>query len=460
MLTFLVVAGLLQTPRATAIVNVAIIEPGQSQVRNHCTVVIDHGIFTQVGDSNRIRIPVGAQQIDGTGKFLIPGLWDMHVHPADETDLGLFTANGVTGIRIMAGLPMYFDWREKIAKGELLGPTMFIASRLVDGKNPIWKNSLTLPLGGDAKALVSKIKGEGWDFIKTYDVLTRESYLALAREAKAQGIPIAGHVPFAVNPVEAAKNGQKSMEHLSNILESCFKGEPEFRAKLQIAMRSEEPYGPTVDRVATELGLEKLSYDPERAQKLCKDLGKTKMWQCPTLIGTRALAHADELTNTPDERMKYVTMKTRERWKKTNEKDIKEASKEAWDDWKAQCQKKFDLVLPLKKAGSRFLAGTDSQVPFCYFGSSLHDELALLVEAGFTPTEALETATLNPARFFGQERKWGTIGKGKRADAVLLDRNPLLDIHNTTSIRAVVQNGKVLQRDELDAILKASENRP
>jgi hypothetical protein len=459
-LTILVAAGLLQSSQVIAIQNVTVIEPGKTQVRSHCTVVIDHGIFSQVGDSAKIRVPVGSRLIDGTGKFLIPGLWDMHVHPAVETDLGLFTANGVTGIRIMAGVPMYFQWREKVAKAELLGPTMFIASPVVDGKNPIGKSSLALPLGGDARALVSKLKAQGWDFIKTYDVLTRESYLALAAEAKAQKIPFAGHVPFSVNPVEAAKNGQRSMEHLSGILESCFKGEPEFRAKLQVAMRAEGPYFAAVDRVATELGPEKLAYDPERAQKLCEDLGKTKMWQCPTLIGTRALAHADELTNTPDERMRYVTLQTRERWKLTNEKDIKGASKEAWDDWKEQCQERFELVLPLKKAGSRFLAGTDSQVPFCYFGFSLHDELALLVEAGFTPTEALETATVNPARFFGEERKWGTIGKGKRADAVLLDRNPLVDIHNTTAIRAVVQSGRVLNRDELDAILKASEDRP
>jgi len=459
-LAILVAAGFIQSSRAVAIQNVTVIEPGKTQVRNHCTVVIDHGIFTQVGDSNKIRIPVGAQQVDGTGKFLIPGLWDMHVHPAVESDLGLFTANGITGIRIMAGVPMYFDWRKRIQSGELLGPEMFIASPIVDGKNPIQRHSLSLPLGGDARALVSKLKAEGWDFIKTYDSLTRESYLALAKEARVQGIPIAGHIPFAINPVEAAKNGQLSMEHLSGIMESCFKGEPEFRAKLQAAMRTEEPYFTTVDRVITEMGPEKLTHDPIRAKKLCEDLGKTKMWQCPTLIGTRVLAYADELTNTPDERMKYVTLEIQEYWKKRNEKDIKEAPKEAWDEWKSQFKEKFAMVLPLKKAGNRFLAGSDSQVPFCYFGFSLHDELALLVEAGFTPTEALETATINPARFFGQERKWGTVAKGKRADAVLLDRNPLVDIHNTTSIRAVIRNGRILLRDELDAILKATENRP
>jgi len=456
MLGLLLIAFSTHSSEAIAIQNVTIIEPGKTQVRKNCTVLISDGIFTEVGESTNITVPKGSKRIDGKGKFLIPGLWDMHVHWYEESSLGLFTANGVTGVRVMFGQPKHLGWKRGIDNGTMLGPRMKVGSPIVDGKNPMWPDSISLPLNGDAKSLVSRLKNEGWDFIKTYSYLSKEAYINLAQESKNQGIPFAGHVPIGINPQEAANLGQASMEHLDGIWESTWNGEPEYRATINYGMRSEEALSLSIDRASSSLTSEMTAYDPIRAENLYKTLGKSTMWQCPTLVALRALPKMKDPEFIADERLKYMSPEIRKQWDPKNDMRTQSWIKEDWDFWEWMYQKNLSFVRPLKKSGSRFLAGTDCLNPYSFPGFSLHDELALLVEAGLTPTEALEAATVNPARFFGEEKIWGTVSKGKRADAILLDRNPLVDINNTKTIRTVIQNGKVYERAALDKILSSN----
>ncbi len=457
-LTFLVAAQLAKPD--LVIENVSIIEPGMGRVQEHRSVVIEGDKFADIFDwrsREKHSIPEGAKRIDGTGKFLIPGLWDMHVHWYDSRSLGLFTANGVTGIRIMFGSPLQQAWRERTSSGNLIGPQIVLASPIVDGAKPIWPGSIALADPKDAAATVARLKSEKWDFIKTYSLLTHDAYVALAKEAKKQGMEFEGHVPYAVSLREAAKLGHRSNEHLGGFLLEINSKEAELRAKLATAMESANPMQ-EVERVFGG-GSAALNepIDQVKLKKLARDLAKSGMWECPTLVVLRSISFLDQESFRKDERLKYMPDFIRNMWNPANDFRFKNRSARDWEIQRDLYRLKLQLVKPLMDAGNRFLAGTDCLNPYCFPGFSLHDELALMVEAGLTPTQALATATINPARFLHQERQWGTIAKGKRADAVLLEKNPLIDIHNTTSIVATIQDGRLFSREELDAILRANE---
>jgi imidazolonepropionase-like amidohydrolase len=442
-----------------AIENVSVIEPGKSVARSHRTVVIANGVFAQVGDFGNTKIPGGARRIDGTGKFLMPGLWDMHVHWYDEKGLGLFTANGVTGMRVMYGQPEHVAWRTKATAGKMIGPRIYLGSPIVDGPKPMWPGSFSMRSPKDAPGIVAKIKAGKYDFVKVYSFMSRESYLALVAEAKKQGLPFEGHVPLPVTPLQAAKLGQSSLEHLDGLRESSSKNSAMNHERFEEAMLAKDPMATTM-KMYKAFGRESFrgGYDSARAKQLVSDLAKTHMWMCPTLVVLRSTTSLDQPDFLKDPRLKYMSAEMRTLWQPANDFRLKARTKADWDWWREDTKAKLDMVMPLKRAGNRFLAGTDCLNPYCFPGFSLHDELAMFVELGFTPAEALETATLNPARFMGRERTMGTIARGKLADAVLLDRNPLIDIHNTKSINTVIQGGKVYSRKELDAILKSNEH--
>lgn len=184
-------------------------------------VVITGDRITEMGKFGKVHVPKNAEVVDETGKFLIPGLWDMHVHWTAEKYLPLFIADGVTGIRLMWGLPIHHQWREKIEQGTLLGPRMVIASPIVDGPNPFWPGSMAVGNEDDARRAVTKVKPDGADFVKVYSRLPRDAYFAIADEAKKQGIPFEGHVPFSVTAEEASDAGQKSFGHLFGVLPGC-----------------------------------------------------------------------------------------------------------------------------------------------------------------------------------------------------------------------------------------------
>ena len=395
--------------------HVNVIDATGAPLRPDMTVVIRQGQILLVGPSKQVAVPKTAEVIDATGKFLIPGLWDMHAHVGtDEFDkqghLSLFVVNGVTGIRIMDGDPAHHQWRDEVDADRLTGPRMVIASPIL-GQSPL---SAT-----EAREAVRQAKAGHADFIKVHDGLSRDAYFAVIDEAGKVRLPVAGHVPLAVTATEAATAGQKSIEHST--------------------------------------GLDQAKVNTKSALALAVTLRQYHTWLCPTLIMRLSYASLDDPKLPQDPRLKYVKPSWVRRWLRMST-DAAKTSATEWANRRALVQKEKALVGLMKNAGIGILAGTDEANPFCAPGFSLHDELQLLVEAGLTPMQALQSATLSPARFFDRTRTMGTIEKGKVADLVLLDANPLLDIGNTKKINAVVRNGRLLNRQTLDRMLSEIES--
>jgi imidazolonepropionase-like amidohydrolase len=420
------------------------------------TVVVRDGRIAAVGAAGEIEVPKGAVVVDGKGKFLIPGLWDMHVHWYESGGLPLFVANGVTGVRVMFGNPLHLGWRKEIAAGKQVGPRMVVASPIVDGPKPIWPGSIAVTTEEDGRKAVRKVKEDGYDFVKVYSLLPREGYLAIADEARKQGIPFAGHVPSTVTVAEASAAGQKSIEHLTGIALSCADDE----AALRKEMAAATGYDPTLFRRVTFKAV--AGFNPKKAQALFAAFVKNGTTQVPTLTVLRALGHLDDPDFLNDPRMQYMSPFTKAFWDPKKDGRFKTMTKEDYVGQQKLFKTYQKLIGAMKGAGVEVLAGTDCLNPYCFPGFSLHDELALLVEAGLTPMEALQAATRNAARYLGLADELGTIAKGKQADLVLLDADPLADVKNTTKIRAVVQDGRLYPREKLQEMLDkvAQSNKP
>jgi imidazolonepropionase-like amidohydrolase len=459
-LPVLLLAGSIRNPqpKLLALTHVTVIDATGAPAKSDMTVVITGDRITEVGASLKVRVPNGAQVVDATGKFLIPGLWDMHVHWYLKDYLSLFIANGVTGARLMWGMPVHQQWRRDIENGTLTGPRLVIASPIVDGPNPVWPGSVSVSSDAEARQAVVKAKQEGADFIKVYSRLTREGFLAIADEAKKQGIPFAGHIPQSVTVAEASDAGQKSVEHLTNIFAACSSREEEIRKESDAAVANLGPGqmpSPVNIRKLTRSMLE--TYSPEKAAALFARFKKNHTWQCPTLTVLRTTASLDDPNFLSDPRLKYMPPATRTQWDPTKDFRFKNRTADDFELARLVFKKQVEIVGAMRRAGVEILAGTDVLNPYCFPGFSLHDELVLLVSAGLTPMEALQTATLNPARFLGKENEFGSVEKSKLANLVLLDANPLEDIRNTQKIHAVVTGGKLLPKSELQRMLAAVE---
>jgi imidazolonepropionase-like amidohydrolase len=427
-------------------------KPAQSDM----TVVIEQGQITAIGPWKKVKAPAGSQIVDGRGKFLIPGLWDMHVHgyapdPGKTAEAEwmapLHLANGVVGVRAMWGPEDANAWRALHAKYDKPSPSVYLASPIIDGPNPTWPGSVSVADAAQARAAVDRYKANGADFIKVYDGVPRDAYFAVVDEAHKLGIPFAGHVPDAIRVEEASDAGQKSMEHLQGVaLGASSEEEVLFATK----------YVQAGDFVRRDLRAE-TTYDESMAAALFARFIKNGTWQCPTLVVNRSYQHLDDGIFMHKEWLKYVPGDMRNHWKNLSEDYGKHRFAQQWDEGHREFQEELKLVGRMYRAGVPILAGSDTHNPYVYPGFSLHDELSLLVEAGLPPMAALQAATIGAARFMGQAEHRGTVEVGKVADLVLLDRDPLADIHNTTSIRAVILGGKLMDRATLDAMLAEAE---
>src|SRR3984885_9856031 len=445
-------------PNILVLTRAVVIDATGASVKRDYTVVITGDRITAMGDTAKVPVPPGAQVVDATGKFLIPGLWDMHVHPSGKEYLPVFLANGVTGIRIMWGDREDYEWRKEILAGELSGPRMVIASPIVDGPKPYWRGSISVSSEAQCRQVVDKVKEDGADFVKVYQFLPRDLYFAIADEAKKQRIPFAGHVPIDVSAVEASNAGQKSFEHLVGILPACsthaddlLKGQ---QADLVQDLAAVKPkFWGTHATQSREMMLD--SYSAQQAGALFAVFKHNGTWQVPTLTLLHMFAYGDDPSFLKDARLKYAPVRTRTSWDPAAVDGKR--TPEDFDYMKKEFQKDLEVVGAMQKSGVGILAGTDAGNPFCFPGFSLHDELGFLVQAGLSPMQALQTATINPARFLGQEKDLGTVETGKLADLVLLDANPLDEIGNTKKIAAVVSDGKLFSRAALDEMLAQVE---
>ena len=426
------------------------------------TVIINGDRISAVGRTGRLRIPESARVIDATGKFLVPGLWDMHVQMFSgewetQSILNLFLANGVTGVRDMGSdLERIVALRQQIASGSLLGPRMVVAGPALDGqRGPNDKNPRAVRDAEQARSTVRRLKEAGVDFVKLYSYLSPEAFFAAIDEAKKHGLSAVGHVPWGVKASDAAKAGFKSIEHVEGVaIESS---DVEGALREEIAARLREGKRISVPEIEVDQGPRyRDSYNPQRQQRLNAVFVKYHTYHCPTLVVSDFSNLGAYATNGFDEfpYRRYVP--------KAMHADVKRHLSHNWSDDaqsdpKVYTANKLALVIAMHRAGVRLLSGTDTPLFYLVPGFSMHDELVLLGQAGLSPLEVLQAATINPARFFGREKGLGTIERGKLADLILLDANPLDDIGNTRRINAVIANGTYLKKEALQGMLATVE---
>jgi amidohydrolase family protein len=452
---------------ALAIVHVTVIDMTGAPPASDQTVLIDKGKIVALGSDASISVPYGARTVDGRGKFLIPGLSDMHLHltgagepvGSREFFLPLLLANGITSVRDMGGyLDYLISLRDEINEGKRIGPRIVFAGPYLDGDPPSFQPSLVVTNRKQAADDVHSLVGKGVDFIKVQSQLSRPAYFAVAHTCRNEHVTFSGHVPDRVTAIEAADAGQRSIEHLTCELRACSPRENELMRK-QFGMPTKR--ATPAQSKARQLAWQREvldSYSAERAAALMEKFREQQTWQTPTLILLRNDAFpSPEFKLRNEANTKYVPAKFLEGWSKNYEQQMKNISAEEFSIRAAMLEKSLALVGLMQKSGVKILAGTDSAAPYVIPGFSLHEELALLVNAGLTPMEALQTATRSPAEFLGHPDSQGTIAVGKNADLVLLDANPLDDIHNTQKIRAVFVRGKLLERGELDSLLTDAE---
>ncbi len=441
-------------PAPIVIAHATVINPSTSSVQANRTVVISGDHITSVSDAAKFQSPKNARVIDAAGQYLIPGLWDMHVHSAfgdwfpggRDIILPLFIANGVTGVRDMGGdAPVLFEWRKQITDGKIVGPRMVISGPMLDGYLPSGKlrfpSSVAITTPGSAVAAVDSLKTQGVDFIKVQSVISHDAYLAAAAEAHNQGLPIVGHVPDKVRIKEVVEAGQKSIEHLMGIFEGCSTEEDKFikgEGSLKLLLTTQ---------------------NEQRCNSLTKLLAQNQIWQVPTLAWQRGGTFLDQRDLKHQPLDKYVPAYWRDvTWRRFTDEMMPDLLRDPLAMRQEYFTRNLQMVGALHHAGVPFMAGTDT-APGVYImpGFSLHDELANFVEAGFTPMESLQTATSNPAKFLEMEANFGSVEPGKVADLVLLRANPLEDIRNTQKINVVIAQGRLFDRAALDQILMKVE---
>jgi imidazolonepropionase-like amidohydrolase len=453
----LAIAGQSAQPDAQiAFTHVTVVNVETGRLEPDRTVVISGSRIIATGPAAEGKLPFGARVIESGGKYLIPGLWDMHVHAAypglDALFLPALLANGITGVRDMFSTVGFRDSaRARVKRGEIAGPRLVSSGHILDGTPPIWPGSVAVRNATEAIRAVDSLHRAGADFIKVYSRLTPEAFFAAAREARRLGIPFAGHVPQLVSAGSASDSGQATIEHLTNLLFGCSSRETELIRELAAAAAKGVDSLGAVGRRQVEGVL--ASYDVERCRGLGRRLAKNRTWMVPTMTVLRSVAYLDDTTLALDPRLKYVPSWFRSGWNPKDDFRFKMLTPKDWLQRKAAYRRQLEIVRVLHQEGVRFLAGTDLANPYVYPGFSLHEELRNLVAAGFTPAEALRAATFSPAAFFGATDSLGTVAAGKVADLVLLDENPLADIGNTERIRAVVAGGRYYDRAALDQLL-------
>ena len=442
------------TQPVICITHVTVIDMETGMEAKDRAVILEGERIADVRDSGSLKIPPAAKVIDATGKYLIPGLWDMHVHGNNTSWYAsffpLYLANGVTGIREMFGPPDANKFRADLAASKIDAPQIYLGSPIVDGSPPVWPNSISVNTPDAARSIVREQKQKGADFIKVYNRLTRDEYFAIVDEAAHQNIPVEGHIPRLISAWEAVAAKQKSLEHLNGIPVACSNREKELFPQLSMARSSDE-----VEWLMLQAAR---SYDDAKCQSLFAELKKNGSWPVPTLTVSRSFAMLNDPQFRNDERVRYFSGEARSWLVAEDDFRLKGKTNEYFAAQREFFAFEKKLVGGLFRAGVPMLAGTDVGNPYCFPGFSLHDELAIRVESGVSPLAALQSATRNPALFMDATDKYGSVSKGKIADLVLLDADPLQDIHNTTRISEVFLAGREFDRAALNGMLEKALN--
>jgi imidazolonepropionase-like amidohydrolase len=412
---------------------VSVVPMDSERVLADQTVVVDGDRISWIGAAATADVPADAQRVDGRGKYLIPGLADMHSHPADEDDLLLLVTHGVTTIRNLFGMPRHVRWRERVAAGELLGPRILTSGPIVDGRPPRSNGNLAVVTREDAITAVERTKRGGYDCVKVYDQLTPEAYRWVVDAAHERDLPVDGHIPFQVGLDGVLDAGQRSIEHLY--------GYPQ---ALQPSRGATVPHD--LGQLRKWLFEMAQNADFERMPELAGRTLEAGTWNCATLIvRTRWTLDPADLAALPE--LRYLSPAHVAEARYFFGHYPKEPERFAVRDFNAA------VLRGLKEAGAGIMIGTDAFVPGIVYGVSVHQELQAFVDAGLSPFETLRAATTGPAEFLGEAGEWGQVTAGSYADLVLLDANPLADIANTNRRAGVMARGRWLPSSEIDDLL-------
>jgi len=441
----------------TAFTHATVIDPDQSRVYHDTTVLVRGDRIEAVGPTGALGVPDGARVVDLRGRFVVPGLADMHTHgQAEWLDPALNVANGVTTVREMSGTPAVRDWRAKIDAGTLLGPRYTISSPIIDGAPSIWDPALLKIVqvadAREAREAVRTVVADGADFVKTYSRLSRSAFRAIAAEAHRLGVPFAGHCPDEVPSEEAADLGQASVEHVFSAAYDASSREREIRAEIaRIRLELGDYAGWFAAIHPVELTAAN-SYSPSKASRLFAKFARRRTRQVPTLAMHRGLDFARTLDVPADPRSKYLAAEMiGSQQYALDELYLKERTPAQDAEWAAMFDHRLTIVGAMHKAGVPIMTGTDTGTCGVFPGFSVHDELALFVDAGLSPMAALAASTAEPARFLGANA--GRVAPGAAADLVVLGADPLADIRNSQRIDGVVVRGRYVDAAEREQIL-------
>ena len=402
-----------------------------------------------------------ARTVDAAGKYAIPGLWDMHVHfgggdaliEENRNLLPLYLAHGITAVRDAAGdlSPSVFEWRDATATGGLAGPRIFTSGPKIEGKDSIWPGDQEVASEQNIDAALDRLQGWKADFVKITDsALSPELFMAALRKAQQRGLRTSAHVPDTLTIEEVSDAGLDSVEHIGYLAKA---GSPKEKALGQALARGEIDSGQAWEQWNA-------SFDPLLAKAAYARMARQGTAVTPTLNGSRVVAYLDQDDHQDDDYLKYIGPGLQATYTWRVERAAKDDA-QAIERRHARFERNAALVPLLQQSGVTILAGTDAGFlnSYNYPGIALHQELGLLVRYGLTPLQALQAATINGARFLGQEEAYGTLAPGKAADLVLLQADPLADIGATSRIDTVIRQGQVHERRQLDAMLADVEAR-
>ncbi len=450
-----VTAAAQDPPAVRAIVGVTVVDTRSGTLLPDRTVVLEDGRIRSVEPGG--AAPAGAAVIDGAGRYLIPGLWDMHVHlrhdKAPEILMPQFVAHGVTGVRDMASdcdgpeatgtcIDRMREWQEEIAAGELLGPRILALSSFP--LNPPWDYDVT---SEQITGMMAELDRRGVDLIKVYFRLSPEAFAGFVAEARRLGIDAGGHLPLRMTAAEASAAGLRSLEHARDFLFDCFPGSAEFRQ----AARSQNPPVDVMRAMVEE-------HDPAICERTFAVMVENDTWYVPTHVTRRMDAYADDPEFRADPRLRFIPAEARAEWQADADRMVAlDPTPEGRSVMRGFYETGLEITGRAHAAGVGIVLGTDAGDTYVFPGSGAHDELEELVKAGLTPAEALAAATVDAARFLRLEAEHGTVEAGKRADLVLLSADPLADIGHVRDIEMVFLGGRPYDRAELDAMLQGVE---
>ena len=457
-------AGFSQTTAkkySLVITNANIVDAKSGKIIRDRLLAISGDTIKVVDDTKMAAKYKADRTIDAMGKYVMPGLWDMHVHfrggdsmiNANKALLPLFLAYGITTVRECGGdiTPSVMTWRKQTALGQLAGPRIFTSGPKLDGgPHPAWAGSLEVETPAQVSKALDSLQEIHSDFVKIYDSkISHDAYLEIIRQAEKRGMKVTGHMPFTVELKEAVALGMNGSEHLYYVFKACSSKEDSITDLIRKAEHTARPIG-----LFGALPALYNTYDSAKAAGLFKYLAQKNFTITPTLFISKTLVEIKETDHSKDSMLAYIDPKIQASYqgRVRGAKRQSDESTAFTKRYEAVCT---SLVPRMFAAGVNIVAGSDcgASNSFVYPGSSLHEEVKLLVASGLTPAEGLRAATVNGPKFFGIANFYGSLAAGKCSDLILLDSDPLKDINAIDRINLVVSHGKAYTRGDLDALL-------